>query len=210
LGIKYIDTGAMYRALTLKALQEGIDPSNEDMVAALAETVSIDLKRPLEDGGEQLVFLDGTDVTSLIRSPAVNRNVSLVAMHPRVREAMVEAQRRLASGSVVMEGRDIGTKVLPEAEVKIFLTADFAERVRRRCRELASRGYVPDVHEVEAEVAMRDRIDSERETDPLRPAEDSFLLDSSGMTADEVAGAVLGLCEERIGCSTGSSARWRA
>ncbi len=199
-----MDTGAMYRALTLKALEAGVDPADEGSVVLLAGKTGISLEPPVDPYGEQSVLLDGRDVTLEIRSPAVNRSVSIIARHPRVRELMVGLQRAMSAGSVVMEGRDICTRVLPDAELKVFLTADFHERVRRRYRELVDKGYSPSISEVEAEMAMRDRIDSEREKDPLRPAEDSIILDSTGMTPDEVARAVLGLCEGRGSCCTGS------
>ncbi len=204
LGVRYVDTGAMYRALTLVALEAGIDPSNEDEVYSIAEKIEIDLEPPKGDRDEQAVFVDGRDVTAGIRSPSVNKWVSVVAKHPRVRGLMVEAQQSMSGESVIMEGRDICTRVMPYAELKIFLTADFDERARRRRRELLERGYSPSVQEVEAEMAARDTIDSGRETDPLRPAEDSVILDSTGMTPDEVTRAVLRLCEDWSDCSIGS------
>ncbi|MGE5485254.1 MAG: (d)CMP kinase [Ignavibacteriales bacterium] len=203
LGVRYVDTGAMYRALTFKVLEAGVDPADADQVVSLAEKTRINLE-PRAGSGEQMVMMDGRDVTREIRSPDVNRWVSVVARHPRVRELMVRTQQAMACDSVIMEGRDICTRVMPDAELKIFLTADLHERARRRHKELVEKGYSPSIREVEAEMAARDRIDSGREKDPLRPAEDSVIVDSTGMTPEEVTRAVLRLCEGGSSCSTGS------
>lgn len=205
LGLPYIDTGAMYRALALGVLRSGLDPRDTGIVANLASTTKVTLKAP-DSGGtgaSQVVLLDGRDVTAEIRSPEVNAAVSYVAENPAVRRLMVAAQREMAAGGAVMEGRDICTRVLPDAELKVFLTASFAERARRRYREILSNGYATTLDEVAAAMATRDRIDSGRETDPLRPAEDSIVIDSTCMNADEVTRAVLRLCEGLGSCCTG-------
>ncbi|HOV78640.1 MAG TPA: (d)CMP kinase [Bacillota bacterium] len=185
LGFLYIDTGAMYRAVTLKALREGVDLTDGDRLAGLAGMTSIDFQ-PLPDGSLR-IFLDGEDVTEEIRTPDVTRNVSLVARIPGVRKHLVELQRKMASGGgVVMEGRDIGTVVLPDARVKIFLTASVQERARRRALELAARGEAVDQHRMEEEISKRDLVDVSRETDPLVPAGDADIIDCSFLPAEQV------------------------
>lgn len=197
LGYLYVDTGAMYRALTLKALERGEDLSNEVALTALAAETDI---RLVGTGpcGQTRVLLDGRDVTAEIRSPAVNQSVSLVARAPGVRKALVDLQRRLAEeGGVVMDGRDIGTVVLPQAELKFFLTASLSERARRRAKDLEAQGYgVLPVAAVEADVARRDRLDSERTVSPLRPAMDAEVLDTTSMTVEEVVGHILSRVRE--------------
>ncbi|MDI6871298.1 MAG: (d)CMP kinase [Bacillota bacterium] len=192
LGYLYIDTGAMYRALTLKALERGEDLNDGEALSALAAQTDIRLagEGPL---GQARVLLDGRDVSAEIRSPAVNGAVSLVAQVPGVREALVSMQRRLAEGGgVVMDGRDIGTVVLPHAEFKFFLTAALAERARRRAKDLAAQGHDEALPAIEEEVARRDRLDSERAVSPLRQAEDAEVIDTTSMTVDEVVGHILG------------------
>lgn len=191
LGYLYIDTGAMYRALTLKALEHGVDLNGRPKLAELARTSEVSLAR---QGGEvgQRVLLDGRDVTSEIRSPRVNQAVSFVARVPEVRQALVTMQRRLAEGGgVVMDGRDIGTVVLPDAEFKFFLTASLEERARRRAKDLAEQGYAGEVATVQREVAERDRLDSERAVSPLRPAAEAEVIDTTRLTAEEVATRIL-------------------
>lgn len=191
LGYVYIDTGAMYRALTFKALELGLDLNDADALGELAERADIRLSA-CGASGEPRVLLDGRDVTALIRTPDINRGVSLVARVPAVREALVRLQRAQAeAGGVVMDGRDIGTVVLPEAEYKFFLTASLEERARRRGRDLASQGYATAPAEVEAEVARRDLLDSQRAVSPLRQAEDAEVVDTTAMSLDEVVDLIL-------------------
>lgn len=195
LGYLYIDTGAMYRALTLAAQRRGVSPHDENALAKLARTLTIAFA---PDGDGQRVLLNGEDVTDAIRTPVVTADVSYVARHPLVREAMVEKQRELAkNGGVVMDGRDIGTYVLPKADVKIYLTASIDERALRRQREMAARGYQVDLDTVKEEIARRDRLDAEREVAPLQKAEDARLLDTTGMTVDEVVEEILAACRTR-------------
>lgn len=192
LGLLYVDTGAMYRAITVRALRSGSDLTDAEAVTRLAEASEVRLVAPQEEGGQLVVLLNGEDVTSDIRRPEVNRAVSLVAKIPGVRAELVRMQRQLAEeGGVVMDGRDIGTVVLPEADFKFFLTADLAERARRRARDLEAQGFDHSLGAVTDEVARRDRIDSEREASPLRRAEDAVLLDSTALTVEQVVEAIL-------------------
>lgn len=192
LGYIYIDTGAMYRAVTLMALREGIDLKDQACLSHLAQTVSVVL---LPDGNSGLkVLLNGDDVSEEIRSQDVSKNVSLVAMVPGVRRRLVELQRAMASqGGVVMEGRDIGTVVLPDAPVKIFLTASHQERAKRRREELAAKGNIIEQDQMEKEILMRDKIDSTREMDPLAPAADALTIDSTSFSVNEVVDMIMAL-----------------
>lgn len=191
LGYLYIDTGAMYRALTLKAQELGIDLDDEGALTALARKseVRLDGSGP---GGQGGVFLDGREVTAAIRSPEVSQGVSLVARVAGVREALVAMQRRMAAqGGVVMDGRDIGTVVLPDAEFKFFLTASLSERARRRAGDLLAQGYGADLPVVEADVARRDRLDSERAVSPLRQAPGAEVLDTTALGVEDVVSRIL-------------------
>jgi CMP/dCMP kinase len=193
----YIDTGAMYRALTYLALQQGIALDDEQALISLLKNTYIDLK-PSEQG--QLVFVNGEDVTNVIRSKEVTNAVSLVAKHPLVREEMVARQRVLAKdGGVVMDGRDIGTYVLPDAEVKIFLKASVEERAKRRHAENIARGFPSDLETLKKEIARRDRIDSEREVAPLKKAEDAIEIDTTSLSIEEVVDRIMEIVDERIG-----------
>ncbi len=184
LGYIYIDTGAMYRALTLKALRQGISLSDEEALTRLAQETEI---RLTYKDHTQVIIMDGEDVSVEIRSPEVSRNVSLVARVPGVRTEMVKLQRKLAErGGVVMDGRDIGSYVLPEAECKVFLTASPRERAIRRARDLEASGYEVDIDQLEQEIITRDQIDSTREMAPLLQAPDAILVDTSDMSFNEV------------------------
>lgn len=184
LGYIYIDTGAMYRAITLKALEFGVSLDDEDALTKLARETNI---RLTYDNHTQVLYLDGRNVSDEIRSPQVTQNVSLVAKVPGVRIEMVELQRQLAKeGGVVMDGRDIGTYVLPDADCKVFLTASAAERARRRSKDMIALGYTVDLAQLEKDIVRRDEIDSTREMAPLSVAPDAVLIDSSTMTFDEV------------------------
>jgi len=194
LGFVYVDTGAMYRAVTWKVLQLGLRPDDAEEVARATRMMDIRLAR--SDRG-QLVYVDGEDVTDYIRSADINRNVSFVAQNPVVREQLVEKQKELARDKgVVMDGRDIGTRVLPGAEVKVFLTASARRRAERRYAEAGS----PDqtVEEMEAEISRRDQIDASREVSPLRRADDAILLDTTEMELAEVVDAILSMCRSYV------------
>ena len=186
-GLTYIDTGAMYRAVALKVLELGAELTEEAIIGA-ARTVDIDQQSV---DGVTKTFLDGRDVSEAIRTPEVSKIVSPVAKVGFVRERLTELQRRMAArGGVIMDGRDIGTVVLPNADVKIFLTASVEERARRRFEELKAKGFDVDLASIEKDIATRDKIDSEREIAPLKQADDAILLDTTALTIDEVADAI--------------------
>jgi cytidylate kinase len=188
----YIDTGAMYRAITFKALQSGSALTDAAELTALAEHSMIKL-RYLPVGDELLlqVLLDGQDVSEAVRSLDVTNNVSAVAAVAGVREALVKQQQQMArQGGVVMDGRDIGTVVMPEAELKIYLTASVAVRARRRFLELRAKGVQVELGELTAQIERRDYLDSNREVNPLRQAPDALLLDTSAMSIIEVVESV--------------------
>lgn len=195
LGYTYIDTGAMYRALTHKALQLDIDINDGTTLEKLLQNTTIILK---PGNGGQAVFVDGKDVSEEIRSRNVTSNVSAVAAHESVRELMVEKQRILGDeAGVVMDGRDIGTHVLPNAELKIFMTASVEERANRRHLENEKRGIISSLEQLKTEISERDRADSEREVAPLRQAEDAVLIDTTAMSIEEVADKISHLAEKR-------------
>ena len=187
LGYTYIDTGAMYRAVALKVLQ-----SDKPVDDSLIVDVTRDIRIELDESAR--VFLDGREVTTQIRTPEVSRTASLVAKVGYVRQKLTELQRQMASrGNVIMDGRDIGTQVLPNADLKIFLTATVAERARRRFDELKAKGHAADLAQIETEITLRDKQDSEREIAPLAQAEDAILLDTTRLTIDEVVAEILRL-----------------
>ena len=188
LGYLYFDTGVMYRAVTWAALSRLGQVDDEDAASTLAEAVTIDIQPPsIADGRKTDVLLDGEDITWEIRRPEVDANVSRVSAYPRVRQAMTHQQRRIGQrGGVVMVGRDIGTVVFPDAELKIYLDASVEERARRRLREIQSRGEHGDYECILEALRKRDAYDSSRELAPLKPAEDAIILDTEGLSIDEV------------------------
>ncbi|PFA70018.1 cytidylate kinase [Bacillus sp. AFS015802] len=191
----YIDTGAMYRSLTYKALTNNVDLHNESELNHLLSETTIELE-PSEEG--QLVFLDGKDVTDEIRQASVTNSVSHVAVHSRVREEMVKRQQLLAKeGAVVMDGRDIGTHVIPDAEIKVFLLASVDERAQRRHEENLSKGYPTDLEQLKEEIARRDKIDSEREIAPLKKAGDATEIDTTSLSISEVVDQIMMLVERK-------------
>ncbi len=191
LGYTYIDTGAMYRSVAWKTLQQGKPVTDELIIEVVKD---IDVKLNYSDG-KTVVLADGEDVSALIRTPEVTAIVSQVAALGPVRSKMVELQREMADvGSVIMDGRDIATNVLPNADVKIFLTASIEERAMRRYKEMKQKGFDVDLEKLKAEIAARDKADSEREISPLVKAEDAELLDTSNMSIDEVVEAILERC----------------
>lgn len=197
LGYLYFDTGLMYRAVTWLGLQRGIDLRDEAAVTRLAEDVPIEVSpASFEDGRSCDIVVDGQDITWDIRKPEVDANVSVVAAYPGVRSALTLQQRRIGlRGRVVMVGRDIGTVVLPDADVKIYLDASAEERARRRYEEILQRGGSANFDEILAKVNERDRIDSTRDVAPLKPAEDAILIDSDKLNADQVFQKALSLCK---------------
>jgi len=190
LGLDYLDTGAMYRSVTFAVLQRGVDPDDDAVVGQIADALQIDL-------GPERVLVEGTDATAAIRGPEVSRTVSIVAANPLVRAAMVRRQRAWVSEREggVLEGRDIGTVVFPDAELKVYLTADPAVRAQRRAQEVTDLDY----DTVAADLARRDALDQGREDSPLTEATDAFVLDTSGLTVDDIIEVIA----ERLGNDDG-------
>lgn len=194
LGILHLDTGAMYRAIGLQTLRQGIDLTDEEAVSRMAEGLRVDVRYAQ---GAQQTLVEGEDVTGLIRTPEVSMAASTVARYARVRQVMVDLQRRLASEQpMLVDGRDIGTRVLPQAGLKVFLTASAEERARRRFLELQAKGLPDTYEEVLAELKKRDDQDMHRAVDPLRPAEDARMLDSTSLTFEEVVDTLVAWARE--------------
>ena len=188
LGFLYVDTGAMYRAMAYYFLQHNIDAKDEKAIAAACPDVDVTITY---ENGEQQVLLNGENVNGVIRNEEVGNMASSTSVYPVVRKKLVELQRQLAkSADVIMDGRDIGTCVLPDAQVKIYLTASSATRAKRRYDELTEKGVSCDLAEIEKDIIDRDYRDMHRETSPLRQAEDAVLVDSSEMNIDEVVDAI--------------------
>ena len=188
LGFIYVDTGAMYRAMAYYFLQHNIDAKDENAIAAACPDVDVTITY---ENGEQQVLLNGENVNGVIRNEEVGNMASSTSVYPVVRKKLVELQRQLAkSADVIMDGRDIGTCVLPDAQVKIYLTASSATRAKRRYDELTEKGVSCDLAEIEKDIIDRDYRDMHRETPPLRQAEDAVLVDSSEMNIDEVVDAI--------------------
>jgi cytidylate kinase len=196
LGYMYLDTGAFYRALTLKVLDAGVLPEDSASILQLAEKMKIEMQ-PLED--KNRVLLDGREVTQQIREPAVTNAVAPIAANPRVRAIMVEKQRAIGrNGGVVMEGRDIGTVVFPDADLKIFMQASLDERARRRQEELAAMGIVRELEILKQEIARRDQNDSTRLVAPLIRAADAILLDTTSLTIAQQVDFIVGELEKKL------------
>jgi cytidylate kinase len=195
LGYPFLDTGIMYRAITLAALDRNVDPNDPDALAALAGSVRIDVEPgDPATGGPSRILADGRDVTDALRSQAVEDAVSLVSRAPGVREAMVTRQRQIAGQQpIVMAGRDIGTVVLPNADLKIYLDASPEERARRRHTEFESLGRDASHDAVLEDLRRRDQIDSEREVSPLRPADDAHVINTDGLDLEQVLEKALAL-----------------
>ncbi|MDD6383494.1 (d)CMP kinase [Mitsuokella jalaludinii] len=194
LGYTYIDTGAMYRAVAWKVLQQGGAVTDEKILGVIP---GIDVELAYEDG-QTTVRVDGQDVTGKIRTPEVSHIVSQVAALGPVREKMVDLQRKMAArGGVLMDGRDIATNVLPDADVKIYLTASIEERAQRRYKELCEKGLQVNLADIQRDIAARDKADMEREISPLVQAEDATLLDTTGLSIDEVVAKILEMAGEK-------------
>jgi cytidylate kinase len=188
----------MYRAITWLALQRGVPPEDTAALTALAEGATLRIGPPPPDGREACsISVDGQDVTMALRDAAVERSVSPVSAVPGVRRALVRIQREAAPADVVMAGRDIGTVVFPDAEVKVFLVASLPVRALRRQEELAQKGRVETLTQVEGDLARRDEIDSGRTHSPLRAAEDAVTIDTDALALDEVVEAIVRLARER-------------
>jgi cytidylate kinase len=195
LGYTYIDTGAMYRAVTWEVMCRGVDVNNTSEVTFLAQAIKLNLE---STAGQLTVKVNDKDVAEAIRTPEVSGLVSAVSQIPGVRAAMVEQQRLLAKrGGTVLDGRDIGSYVLPNADVKIFLTASIEERANRRWHELCSKGYDVSLETLHKDIAERDRMDCEREISPLVQADDAVCIDTTGLTIREVVEKILQLCEAK-------------
>ena len=191
-GYIYVDTGAMYRGLAVHFLKKGIDPEDADGIAAACEDADVSIG--YEEGSQQ-IYLNGENITSLLRTEEVGNMASRSSSVPRVREKLLSLQRDLARReNVVMDGRDIGTCVLPDADVKVYLTASSATRARRRYDELREKGVPCDYSQIERDIIERDERDMNRAVSPLRQAADAVRIDSSDMTIREVADAILALC----------------
>lgn len=192
----YIDTGAMYRAVAWKVIAQGIDPSDSNSVVRTAEQMK--LKLCYSDGNTS-VFVNGTEITKEIRTPEVTGLVSVVAQLPGVRGAMTAIQQEMGrEGGVVMDGRDIGTHVLPNADIKIFLTASIEERAKRRWLELKDKGYDIELEQLKEDIRQRDQMDCCRETAPLIQAADAVLMDTTQLSIEGAVQAILSICEEKI------------
>ena len=193
LGYRFLDTGLMYRAATWAAIERGIDLEDEESLTGLAS--ALEMRQVADESGERLL-VDGQDITHRLRDPQVERGVSPVAKVSGVRSAMVERQRSIAKdGPIVMVGRDIGTVVLPDAGVKVFLKASVEVRARRRFNEMEAEGQSLDYRQVLDDLARRDKIDSERSDSPLLPADDAFQIDTDNLRIDEVAEKILSFVE---------------
>ena len=198
LNIIYVDTGAIYRTIGLEVFRRGLDPKNEAEVSAILPELSIRME--YEDDGLQHMFLNGEDVTADIRLPSISLYASDVSALPAVRAFLLEMQRELARRNcVIMDGRDIGTVVLPDAEVKVYLTASAEERAKRRFLELAARGAGKTYQEVLEEQRLRDDNDMHRAIAPLKPAEDSVIVDTTELDFEQSKQAVLSIIRERVG-----------
>ncbi len=196
LGIIYVDTGAMYRTVALHCTQENIPLEEEAAVVAALDGLNMRIQPDTEG---QRIFLNEEDVTAKIRTAEIGKGASVVAAYQNVRERMVELQQEMAQEqSVIMDGRDIGTVVLPHAEVKIYLDADAGERARRRVGELEAKGETADFEEIKKMIIQRDYNDMHREHSPLKKAEDAISLDSTGMSIEEVLQAILDITAERV------------
>lgn len=191
LGFIYVDTGAMYRAMALYMINNNIDASDSEKISATCQSADITIRH---EGGVQRVYLNGEDVSELVRKEEVGKMASASSVNGDVRKKLVELQQKLAQTTdVVMDGRDIGTVVLPDADLKVFLTASSRVRAERRYKELTEKGEICDIDAIEKDIIERDYRDSHREISPLKQAEDAVLVDTSDMTIDEVAGKIIDL-----------------
>lgn len=196
LNLIYVDTGAMYRAMALYMLRSSVDPADARAVIEKCSQADITIRY---ESGEQVVFLNGTNVNPYLRTEEVGNATSVISAIPAVREKMVELQHSLAATSdCIMDGRDIGTCVLPDAQLKVYLTADSAVRAKRRYDELTAKGQQCDLQKIQADIEERDYRDMHRETSPLRQAEDAVLVDTSSMSVQEVIDRLVQLCLERM------------
>lgn len=198
MGFVYVDTGAMYRAMALYFLEQKTDSSDEDAVTSASDAVNITIRY---ENGEQQVILNGENVNGKIRSEEVGSMASSVSIYPNVRKKLVSLQQKLAADTdVIMDGRDIGTCVLPHAEVKIYLTASSRARAKRRYDELQAKGVTCDFEAVQKDIEERDYRDMHRKESPLKQAEDAVLVDTSNMTIEQVVQEIQKICREKAVC----------
>ena len=194
-GFIYVDTGAMYRAMAYHLLTRGIDPTDAEAIEQNCKDADITI---CYENGEQIVLLNGKNVNGVIRSEEVGKMASASSPNPTVRERLTHLQKELArTNDVVMDGRDIGTCVLPNSDVKVYLTASAKVRAKRRYEELSAKGTACDIEQIEADIIERDQQDMTRENAPLKQADDAVLVDSSDMTIDEVVTVILDLCKNK-------------
>ncbi len=203
LGFLYIDTGAIYRAITWKVLKNNINVYDEDTISNLVSNTCITIERAnskrLNDYYH--IFVDGEDVTEEIRNPRIDQNVSQIARLPKIRKQLIYLQRKLAGkGDIVMEGRDIGSVILPQADIKLYFTASEEERIKRRYKELIDKGYNIDYKEVKKQIVQRDEIDSKRKYAPLIKAKYAILVDSTGKSIEEVKDKILTIIRKYREC----------
>lgn len=194
LGFLYIDTGAIYRAITWKVLKNNINVYDEDTISNLVSNTYITIEKKNRNSlkGYYNIFIDGEDVTEEIRSPKIDQNVSQIAKLPKIRKQLIYLQRKLAKkGNILMEGRDIGSVILPQADIKLYFTASEEERIKRRYKELVDKGYNIDYKEVKKQIVQRDEIDSKRKYAPLIKAKDAILIDSTEKSIEEVKDKIL-------------------
>ena len=201
LGFLYIDTGAIYRAITWKVLKNNININDEDMISNLVSNTCINIEK-INCGNLNSyyhIFVDGKDVTEEIRNPRIDQNVSQIARLPKIRKQLIHIQRKLAEkGNIVMEGRDIGSVILPQANIKFYFTASEEERNKRRYKELTEKGYSIDYEVVKKQINQRDKIDSKRKYAPLIKAKDDILIDSKEKSIEEVKEDILKIVKEYI------------
>lgn len=196
LGFLYLDTGAMYRAITLKVLEKGIDPKSEKEVSRIAKSSCIEIK-PGDCSNK--ILLDGKDVTRKIRAPQIDENVSFVSEHRTVRETLVNLQREMGEAQdVVIEGRDITTVVFPDAFIKIYLGCDLKERAKRKALEFKDKSISTSFEEQKKRIALRDEIDSGRELSPLKKAKDAFVIDTTDLTIEQQVKKVIQIYKEAV------------
>jgi len=200
LGILYVDTGAMYRALALAAKRRGVDWLDEKGVVEVLHKIEIKLESPLRgkgDGRNVTVLLTGEDVSWEIRGSDLGEGASVVSQYPEVRKTMVAMQKAIAANSaVIMEGRDIGTRVLPGAQIKIYMDADLEERVKRKAVQIRKLGQSSKISEIKKDVTTRDKREMTRKIDPLRPAKDAWILDTTGLSIEMVVDRIVGRVKE--------------
>ena len=203
LGFLYIDTGAIYRAITWKVLKNSINVSDENIISNLVSNTRVTIEKVncMSLNDYYHIFVDGEDVTEEIRNPRIDQNVSQIARLPKIRKQLIYLQRKLAEkGNIVMEGRDIGSIILPQADIKFYFTASEEERIKRRYKELISKGYSIDYEEVKKQTIQRDKIDSKRKYAPLIRAKDAILIDSTEKSIEEVKDKILKILKKYRKC----------